>query len=345
MNIINEMIKKSVMGLIDAILIYFALFFSVYLRSLGNVPDVLFERLFNLLLPSILINLFVFSLFGLYRREWNFASLKEFVLIAGAVTIGMITTYIYSLYSGMLPRSSYVIAWFLIILLIVGLRYVIIPVSGSSNNFKEKINIINFINNGCSFRNMLIIFITMAVIVNILQFRAIDERAIDRYKAINRYETSDIMEIGYQSSPRHRQRYSPAIALGEHAPGSTIIIPNLESFGDIVYKRSLTCDCLLEECVCLLEKLRFKLLTIGQAADVIQKPYAVGEILHGYDVKAYFIDSGEESYLYLPWAIAVGGDFPNEFIYVQWQNSFEGPYDLLIDTSLLPDNVRKELDL
>ncbi len=119
---LNGIIKHLGMASLDAVLVLTALSLSVYLRFDWNVPALWFARLENLLLPAILINLVVYFLFGFYRRVWRYASIDELMLIVLAVSAGLGGTYLYSLYAGMLPRSSYIIAWFLLLFLIGGSR-------------------------------------------------------------------------------------------------------------------------------------------------------------------------------------------------------------------------------
>ena len=122
MSKMNGKIKIVAMVLIDAIMILTALAVSVYLRFDWNVPNFWMERLESLLLPAIIINLVIFYLFGFYRRVWRYASIDELMLIAVAVSTGLGGVYIYSLIAGILPRSSYIIAWFLLLFFIGGSR-------------------------------------------------------------------------------------------------------------------------------------------------------------------------------------------------------------------------------
>jgi len=110
------------MAVIDTMLILCALALGLYLRFDWDVPAEWLGRLEILFLPAVLINLFIFYLFGFYRRVWRYAGIDEMLLIAMAVTLGTGGTYLYSLYSGMLPRSSYIISWFLLLFFIGGFR-------------------------------------------------------------------------------------------------------------------------------------------------------------------------------------------------------------------------------
>lgn len=119
---VNSKIKKIAMVIIDAILVLTAYSLSVYLRFDWNVPDFWMNHLEGLLLPAVIISLVTFYAFGFYRRVWRYASIDELMLIAIAVSVGLGGTFLYSLYAGMLPRSSYIIAWFLLLFLVGGSR-------------------------------------------------------------------------------------------------------------------------------------------------------------------------------------------------------------------------------
>lgn len=119
---VNGKAKHLAMAVIDAVLILSAVALGVYLRFDMVVPSLWLDRLEKLLIPAVLINLIIFYLFGFYRRVWRYAGVDELLLIAVAVTAGSGGIFLYSLYSGMLPRSSYVITWFLLLFFIGGFR-------------------------------------------------------------------------------------------------------------------------------------------------------------------------------------------------------------------------------
>jgi len=134
----NGIIKHLGLAVIDAGLVLTALALGVYLRFDWNVPTMWMGRLESMLLPAVLINLTVFYLFGFYRRVWRYASLDEMMLIALAVSVGLGGTFLYSLYAGMLPRSSMIIAWFLLLFFIGGSRISVRLLSGYLNRSPEK---------------------------------------------------------------------------------------------------------------------------------------------------------------------------------------------------------------
>lgn len=114
--------KHLAMALVDAALVLTALTLSVYLRFDWNVPAEWRNNLEALLFPAILINLAAYYFFGFYKRVWRYAGIDDLMLVVFAVTAGLGGTYLYSFFFGTLPRSSYIIAWFLLLIFIGGSR-------------------------------------------------------------------------------------------------------------------------------------------------------------------------------------------------------------------------------
>ena len=119
---LNGKIKILALVFIDAVIIITAIALSVYLRFDWSVPNFWMGRLESLLIPAVLINLLTYYLFGMYRRVWRYAGLDDLMLIAVAVSAGLGATYLFSMLAGVLPRSAYIIAWFLLMFLVGGSR-------------------------------------------------------------------------------------------------------------------------------------------------------------------------------------------------------------------------------
>jgi len=123
MSKINGKIKHLAMAIIDAGLIFGALILALNLRFDWEVPVLWVDRLELLFIPVIIIHLLVYLFFGFYRRVWRYAGIDELLIIAVAVTTGSIGAYIYSMLADVfLPRSTYIITWFLLLILIGGFR-------------------------------------------------------------------------------------------------------------------------------------------------------------------------------------------------------------------------------
>lgn len=113
-------IMHAAMALIDGALVAAAFMLSLYLRFDGRVPVFWVDRLQTLLIPAVAIFLAAFLIFGFYRRVWRYAGLDDLLLVVIAVTAGLGGFYLYSYFFGMLPRSTYIIAWFLVAIFVGG---------------------------------------------------------------------------------------------------------------------------------------------------------------------------------------------------------------------------------
>jgi hypothetical protein len=78
-------------------------------------------------------------------------------------------------------------------------------------------------------RSVVLACIVVAVAVNLVQFPAIEATTPDRYQAVHAYRTHDLVRIA-RSFKLVRFRYEAALALGEVAPGATLILPATGSF-------------------------------------------------------------------------------------------------------------------
>ncbi len=106
--------------LLDAALVMASFSLSLYLRFDGQVPSFWADRLQSLFLPALVIFIASFIAFGFYRRAWRYAGSGDLMLVVVAVTTGLGGFYLYSYFFGMLPRSVYIIAWFLLVIFVGG---------------------------------------------------------------------------------------------------------------------------------------------------------------------------------------------------------------------------------
>ncbi|MBC2722197.1 nucleoside-diphosphate sugar epimerase/dehydratase [Desulfosporosinus sp.] len=118
--------RKSVyLMFIDAILVNLAAFGSFYLRFEGNIPEEYFLTYYHTAWAGTLIYLVVFSLFGLYNRLWQYASISELLSILYAVTVGTgsVVIVIYFLAPMRYPNTVSVLFWLTTTFLIGGSRF------------------------------------------------------------------------------------------------------------------------------------------------------------------------------------------------------------------------------
>lgn len=122
MRVLKSKILHVILGFFDIALVVAAFVLGVYLRFDLNVPAFWLSRMNSILLPAAIIHIFIFYLFGLYRRVWRYTGINDLFLISAAVSVGTFSTFIFSTFFEPIPRSSYIIAWFLLILFISGIR-------------------------------------------------------------------------------------------------------------------------------------------------------------------------------------------------------------------------------
>ncbi|HWQ43205.1 MAG TPA: nucleoside-diphosphate sugar epimerase/dehydratase [Desulfosporosinus sp.] len=118
--------KSLLLMLIDSVLVNLAAFGSFYLRFEGNVPQEYFLTYYHTAWAGTLIYLFVFSVFGLYNRLWQYASINELISIFFAVTVGTssVVVVIYFLAPMRYPNTVAVLLWLITTFLIVGSRFI-----------------------------------------------------------------------------------------------------------------------------------------------------------------------------------------------------------------------------
>src|SRR5665648_295785 len=105
--------KAIYLMVIDIVLVNLAAFGSFYLRFEGNIPQVYFITYYHTAWAGTLIYLVIFSLFGLYNRLWQYASISELLSILYAVTVGTgsVVLAVYFLAPMRYPNTVAVLFW------------------------------------------------------------------------------------------------------------------------------------------------------------------------------------------------------------------------------------------
>ena len=134
----KSIIMHLAMAIIDAALVAISMLLTLYLRFDGLVPKFWLERLQGQLWPAIVIFLASFFIFGFYKRVWRYAGIDDLMTVVVAVTAGSVGFYIFSRYYAMLPRSTYVLSWFLLIIFIGGSKLAVRFLADSINRQRHK---------------------------------------------------------------------------------------------------------------------------------------------------------------------------------------------------------------
>ena len=152
------MMKKnyhfSGLMLVDIIIINIAIMLSYIIRFDANIDPRYFDTYLSMILAVTIIKIIVLYLFGMYRRMWRYAGIKDliFIMYAAIVANFVAVAYVclvYPLLYGqpelMVPRSIYVISTILDIALLGGIRFLLrilgyFDIKLLLNNFSDAVN-------------------------------------------------------------------------------------------------------------------------------------------------------------------------------------------------------------
>ena len=113
--------------LLDIMAIIVAAFGAIYIRfefSFSNIPTEYLVRFEHIILINIVVALAFFALWKLYKSVWRYASANELINIIFATTCAAVAqTVLCYLLDQKMPRSYYVIYWFLLTVFITCIRF------------------------------------------------------------------------------------------------------------------------------------------------------------------------------------------------------------------------------
>ncbi len=142
----KPVIRNRFLLIADLLLIAAAIFGAMALRfEVGPLFFYYLPFAYWMLVISLIIKPIIFHFFGLYRRMWAYASIRELRLVAFAVTTAsilvvliMVLFYSLRLFTGFV-RSVFIIDWLLSILFIGGVRFFLrlLAESFRSNNLSR----------------------------------------------------------------------------------------------------------------------------------------------------------------------------------------------------------------
>lgn len=122
----NILIQRRIILLIwDAMALLFSSYTSLLLRFDSRIDSVYLNYIGDIAIPLLICGILIFSVFKLYNSLWRFASVSELknILIACIINSFVYAT-ICILMKNNMPRSSYVIFFLVLIVLIGGSRFV-----------------------------------------------------------------------------------------------------------------------------------------------------------------------------------------------------------------------------
>ncbi|MDR2600769.1 MAG: glycosyltransferase [Oscillospiraceae bacterium] len=174
-----------------------------------------------------------------------------------------------------------------------------------------------------SFVNIKMVFAVMlllAILINIIQFRSIDNIIWERYRALYNYDTSDIYEIVFSESPGHKFYYGMAEALGTVSNNAVLIIP------DDYYLSYLMPEVIL---------------FFGNISSIERLNYDVSILPDDLDIRLYTVIGNEDIPQDRQYRILMSAehDKAKEFLLIEQYDEVT----LIIDITLLTKDVIREL--
>lgn len=119
----NSYIRKSILLILDIILIGAALLSAYFLRFEGYLGSY-FEQYQDVVVFVIIIYIFSNWLFGLYRKMWRYASIQELLGIFWSTTLSALLTYLlFWVLDTKIPRSVLLMTWIISVFFVGGSRF------------------------------------------------------------------------------------------------------------------------------------------------------------------------------------------------------------------------------
>lgn len=115
--------RKTILILTDIILINLALYIALLLRFDGKIMPQYIKIFKETFIILTLIKIAVYGIIGLYKSLWSYASIDELIQVFFATMAETILCFFYGQYFNVrLPRTVYLIAWFITFIFIGGSR-------------------------------------------------------------------------------------------------------------------------------------------------------------------------------------------------------------------------------
>ena len=119
----NSFIRKSILLILDIVLVSAALLFAYLLRFEGYLGRY-FEQYVNVVVFVVLIYIANNWLFGLYKKMWRYASIQELLGIFWSATFSAFLTYVlFWVLDTRIPRSVLLMTGLLSIFGVGGSRF------------------------------------------------------------------------------------------------------------------------------------------------------------------------------------------------------------------------------
>lgn len=120
----NRIIALVLMDVMSVIVASFAALYIRFDFSFNAIYREFLIKYEHILLPNILVTLLFFTVWKLYKSVWRYASANELINIVFATACTAVAQVIYChLFQQTMPRSYYIIYWFLLMLMTCCIRF------------------------------------------------------------------------------------------------------------------------------------------------------------------------------------------------------------------------------
>lgn len=121
---VNRIIALMLMDIASVIVAPFAALFIRFEFSFKEIDSQYLTAYERIIIPYILISLVFFFIWKLYKSVWRYASANELINVVFATTCTSVAQVILCMTTGNnMPRSYYVLSWFLLTGCILGIRF------------------------------------------------------------------------------------------------------------------------------------------------------------------------------------------------------------------------------
>lgn len=115
--------RKGILIITDIILVNIAIYMALLLRFDGKIVLEYKDMYYSTFVVLTLIKIVVYGVLGLYSSLWRYASIDELIQVFFATAIETALCYLYGEFFGVrLPRSVYIMSWFITFIFIGGSR-------------------------------------------------------------------------------------------------------------------------------------------------------------------------------------------------------------------------------
>lgn len=120
----NRIIALVLLDIMAVVVSSFGALFIRFELSFGNISPYYLKMYERILVPNIVIALVFFAFWKLYKSVWRYASANELINIIFATSCAAVVQTVFCyLTEQYMPRSYYVLYWFLLTVVVCGIRF------------------------------------------------------------------------------------------------------------------------------------------------------------------------------------------------------------------------------